>query len=63
VLLLLAGVACSREVERLRRRGSIQAAKDVLHRFQQIRANPAAVVAFIEPLQTAMLEALIIRVP
>src|ERR1700722_66731 len=45
------------EVKRLRRRSSIQTAKNVLYRCQQIRAYPAAVVAFIEPFQPAMLEA------
>jgi hypothetical protein len=45
------------EVERLWQRGAIQTAKDVLHRFQQIRAYPAAVVACIEPLEAAVLEA------
>jgi len=48
--------AVAGKIERLRRRGSIKTAKNVLHRFQQIRAYPAAVAAFIKPFQAAVLE-------
>lgn len=45
------------KAERLRRCGPIQTAKNVLHGFQQVRAYFAAIIAFIEPFQAAVLEA------
>lgn len=48
----------AREIESLRRRGGIEKRKDSFHRFQQIGAYPASVVARIEPLQAPMFEAL-----
>jgi len=49
--------AIARQIESLRRRGGIENREDSFHRVQQVRTYPAAVAAFIEALQPAMLEA------
>jgi hypothetical protein len=45
------------EVERLRSRGLIEAAQNVLHIFPQIRPYPAPVALLMKPFQAAMIEA------
>jgi len=45
------------EVERLRRRGMIEAAKNVFDRFQQIGPYAAPAIAFMEPFQAPVFEA------
>jgi len=44
------------KVEGLRRRGLIETCKNILHRFEQIRAYLAPIIALIEAFQTPMLE-------
>jgi hypothetical protein len=47
----------SREIESLRRGGSVQNGQDSFNDFQQIGTNTAAVATLVESLQATMLEA------